>query len=233
MTLSSRSVRHACVWLIVAALAAGCEKRREVQTTTLVPDDSEYICTIMLDLSGSFSNLMAEQGKAYEFAMQVIDRYFRDRIASNDKIIIAQISGTKRSLLWQGTPTELHRDFPTADDFRKYLLAKADPGGSLVHDGVTHAVQYVLSEPNVANGKAKSAVFILSDMLDNGPSTTESEQRAVTAIADYGRKGGVVGIYYVDQLRVPVWRDHLKQAGIRQFCIESEIVGRPRLPDFE
>lgn len=218
---------------LLLSVVCGCAPRRQVEATPLRNDESEYVLAILLDLSGSFAHLMAEDGKAYDFALIVMDRYFRDRIGTNDKMIIAQVSGTDRALLWEGTPLDLRREFPSADAFRDFLLSKADPGGSLVHEGLARTVEYVTSDPQVASGKAKSAIFVLSDMLDNGPDGRESQERAARALAAYSQKGGVVGLYYVDQSLVAQWRQILRDAKIPDYCVECEIVGKPPLPSFE
>lgn len=218
---------------ISLSLMAGCEKRRDGGQATFSGAASEYVLVIVLDLSGSFKDFMAEEGKAYDFALQVLDRYFRDRIGTPDKLVIAQISGEKRTLLWEGRPIDLRRDYPDPNAFRKFLLAKSNAGGSLVHEGITHALEYVTTDPAVSSGRAKSAFLVLSDFADNGSAGTDSEQRAVDALTAYGKMGGAVGFYYVDQHRVSRWRAHLRNAGIKQFCVESEIVGRPSLPSLE
>ncbi|QDT43497.1 hypothetical protein Pan241w_35980 [Gimesia alba] len=217
--------------LLIVVGVCGCEKRHE-SPQTFVSDDSEYKVAILLDLSGSFEHMMCDDGKAHQFAMRVLDHYFRERLGNNDKLIIAQISGTERSLLWEGTPLQLRREFPSAKAFGEFLRSKSDPRGSLVHDSIAHTVEYVASDPAVASGRAKSAVFVLSDMLDNGVNQ-ESEQRVIGALTEYAQQNGAVGLYYVDQLLVPQWRKNLQDAGIREICVESEIVGTPRLPNFE
>ena len=218
----------ACLLILV-----GCSRRPEGVEPVLIEDDSEFVLTILLDLSGSFESLMADDGKAYEFALQVLDRYFRDQLGTNSKIIIAQISNTDRSLLWQGTPRELRQQFPTAKAFRDFLRGKYDPNGSRVYDAVAQTVNYVLNDPNVSSGKSKSAMFVLSDMLDSTSDSEQSKQRALQALADYGQRGGTLGLYYVDQLLVEEWRQHARDAGIRQCCVQADIVGRPQLPNFE
>jgi hypothetical protein len=128
---------------------------------------------------------------------------------------------------------QLRREFPTPEAFRDMLLAKADPAGSRVNDAVSSAIEHVVSEPGVVSGRTKSAIFVLSDMLDNSPNRQESEQRLKHALAAYGRLGGVFGIYYCDQLALPAWRQRLADAGFREFHVESEIIGHPPLPTFE
>lgn len=227
-----------CVFMatvMLVALMIGCEKRRHREEVTLAVDDSRFVLAIVLDLSRSFSQLMAEDGKGYEFALLVIDQYFRDRIGTRDKVIIAQISGTKRSPLWEGTPTELRQQFPNAEAFRKFLMRKADPSRSYVHEGVTQVLDYVMADPSVSNGKAKSAMFVLSDMLDSGagPSSRNSKQKVIDTLTKYGQGGGIVGLYYVDLGLVPEWRQILQDAGLKHCTVQSDIVGKPMLPTFE
>ncbi len=199
----------------------------------LATAETEYVITIVLDLSGSFEQLMAEEGKGYEFAQAVIDKYFRDRIGTHDQLIIAQISAEDRALLWQGTPQELREDFPDAKSFRDFPRKKSNPNGSLVYDAIAKSVDYAMGDFNVANRRAKSAVFVLSDMEDNAPSSVQDKQRLLKVLADYGRVDGVVGFYYVDANLAGEWKRNLRATGIRQWRVESEIVQRPELPNFE
>ncbi|MCA9078108.1 MAG: hypothetical protein KDA93_23970 [Planctomycetaceae bacterium] len=219
--------------ILVIGLLSGCGPRREPQAqSTFQQEDCEYVVTVLLDLSPSFFNEMTEGGQAYNFNAALLDHYFRERLGTNDQLIIAQISGEKRALLWQGTPLQLRQKFPSATAFGEFLRSNANPNGSLVHDAIAATVDYVLADPNVASGRAKSAIFVLSDMADNG-SSEDSEERALDSLKAFGRVGGIVGMYYVDQRLVPDWRTKLKDAGIRESCVEAEIVGTPTLPSFE
>jgi hypothetical protein len=221
-----------CVGLCLLLLISGCHPRLDISESIITPHEGEYLVSILIDLSGSFSEMMATDGHAYDFLLQILDRYFRDRIGTNDQIVISQISGgTNRSLLWQGTPVELRQRFPTADAFRVFLLSKADAAVSRVYDALSQTVEYTMSDSNVVSGKAKSAVFCLTDMLDT--SVDQSKERAVKALNDYGRMGGVVGIYFCEQGQVAEWRQILTDAGIRNSCVEPEFVGHPKLPSFD
>src|SRR5947207_2928301 len=116
--------------VIVACLVmflAGCQKRAEQADGVFQSDDGEYVLTIVLDMSSSFRELMADNGKAWSFVCQVIDKYFRDRIGHNDKLILAQLSASDRALLWYGTPLQLRQEFSSASAFRDWLASHADP----------------------------------------------------------------------------------------------------------
>jgi hypothetical protein len=214
------------------SLAVGCERRRETEPRFVVEEECDFVIAVILDLSGSFLEQMTEGGEAHRFMLSLIDRYFRDRIGSNDQIIIAQISGTlDHSLVWQGTPLQLRKDFSSPRAFSDFLRSKADPDASHVHGAITQTIEYLMSQPSVTNGKAKSAVFALTDMFDNGPHPQKSKNRAVQALAEYGKIGGTVGLFYVDQGLVPAWRSELQKTGLT-FRVEPEF-RRPTLPSFE
>ena len=128
---------------------------------------------------------------------------------------------------------QLRQDFPSATEFRNFLLTKSHPAGSRIHDGVADALDYLLSDPGVAKGKTRTALFVLSDFDDNAPNPAQSEQRLVQGLNAFGKKNSVVGFYFLEHPRVPMWRRHLQQSGIKNWVCESEIVAYPPLPTFE
>ncbi len=223
------------LWMLFVILCTlGCEKRREeANVNPFGEDESEYVLMIVVDLSGSFQKLMAEDGTAYDFTLHAIDRYFRDRVGCNDQLILAQISGERRSLLWHGAPRRLYEEFPTARKFRDFLVARADPNGSMVHDGIAHAMEYLMSMRSVSTGKAKSATLILSDMMDNAPDSDQSEQRLIKAFTSYSNRSGAIGLYYCDQMELVKWRQNFEKAGLRLVALAPDVKGRPPLPSFE
>jgi hypothetical protein len=229
-----RSLFLVLTLIAAAAFVTGCTRHTEKdeQQVSLGREDAEYLIVIALDLSGSFADKMTRDGKGYEFTMRVADRYFRNSIGTNNRIIIAQLSATNRALLWDGTPVQLRQDFPTAADFRDFLLKKSHPAGSRLYDGIVDGFDYVLSDPSVMGGKTRAAVFVLSDFDDNlsGP---KAEERLAQSLKAFAKTNGVVGFYFLDHFRVPTWRQHLRDAGIKQWVCESEIVAYPPLPSFE
>jgi hypothetical protein len=217
---------------VLVLFFVGCQKRVGEPETVFQEEDGEYVLTIVMDLSSSFQELMAEDGKAWEFVCQIIDKYFRDRIGHNDKLILAQLSASDRALVWKGSPLELRQEFASASEFHEWISSKADPNGSRLYDGIVQAVEYTMSDPIIADGRGRSAVFVLSDMVDSGGDV--GRERAVKALAEVGKTGGV-GLYYVDVKRCGLWEKLLLDAGIpaRNVSVQADIVGHPSLPRFE
>lgn len=221
---------------LVTIVLLGCEKRSTEEASPLPDQDYEYVLAVVIDMSGSFADQMkAEDGKAYRFFLQLVDRYFRNRVGANDRLILTQLSGagSKRALLWDGQPRALQQDFPDAKTFHAFLLKNADPSGSRVHDAIADTLDYLVAYPGVASGKSRSALFVLSDMLENSAHPEQAKDRALQALATYGRLRGVVGLYWVEHSLVPSWRTHLREAGLKSYVVESDIVSRPQLPTFE
>ncbi len=219
------------------ALLAGCGP--PVQPGSVAPvdlnrADGECLVVVAIDMSGSFAAKMTRDGKAFAFLTRVVDNYFKNSIGDDDRLVIAQLSQDgRRPLLWEGKPQDLRRDFPSAAAFREFLLMKSSPGGSRLHDGISDALDYAMSDPGVAGGRTKSVLLALTDFEDNAPNPDLSEQRLVQTLTAFGRKGGIVGFYYLDLAFVPVWRRHLAEARIKSYVCEADIVSRPPLPSFE
>ncbi len=103
-----RRILILCLCLMVAC---GCERRREREMQAVAEEDYEYVVAVLVDLSGSFLDKMTEGGHAHEFLLSLIDRYFRERIGTNDQIIIAQISATpdRTCAVGRGRPSNCGR----------------------------------------------------------------------------------------------------------------------------
>jgi hypothetical protein len=188
--------------------------------------------TIVLDLSSSCEQLMGPSGEGYEFMLKLIDRYFRSRLGTDDQLILARIGGDNRPLLWEGTPLELRRQF-SASAFRQFLVDNADSNGSRVYAGVSRAVEYALSRQGDDVSGARNACLILSDFVENDPTQTGSADRMFDTLAKYSEAGGALGFYFVDQNVAPYLEKHLTEAGIENFCVQSEVVASPVLPNLD
>jgi len=218
--------------LLCLTLATGCEKRADTRSAMFADEESEFVIAVLIDLSESFEPQMTEGGQAYAFLMSLLDRYFRQRIGTDDQLILAQISGSSdRALLWQGSPTDLRKQFPDPKTFSTFLQSKANARGSCVHDSIVQTVEYMTNEPSVANGKARSALFVLSDMVDSGSNEVASRARAIDAIRQLANVGGTFGFYFVDQTVLMSWKRELQKVGV-EFSLTSDF-RQPSLPNFD
>jgi hypothetical protein len=214
-------------------ITSGCEKRRETADNTFGDDDCRYILTVVIDMSGSFAGRMADGGEAYAFLRAVLDRYTREKVGSGDRLVIAQVSGSDNFLLWEGKPLDLRREFGSADQFRDFLISKANASSSHVYEGMVNVLKYLLANPAVADGRVKSVVFFLSDMDDTEPDKATRGQEIRRLLKEYGSCGGSLGLYYVETWRVGPWQRELSNAGIKQHRVKAEFVGKPDLPEFD
>jgi len=220
--------RYVSLLLIAASLGlSGCEPPRE---QVFNDRESEFVATILLDLSGSFVEELSDGG--WDFLQTVLEQYFRHRAGSGDDlIIIAKISADTRTLLWQGTPRDLRERFPTPEEFKSFLVQNVDSSGSRVHEAISESLRFTMADQNVASGHARSALLVLSDMVQQ-PESEESEEEVTRMLTDYGRCGGVVGLFYVDEELVFPWKERLRQCGVRHtVCDSSE--RKPIPPNFE
>ena len=222
------------VLIAVMCVCAGCGPVMEQNGPAIQVQECEYLLSVVVDMSGSFDREMQSgTGRAYRLLMRTVDRFFRDRIGSNDRIIISQVSGTERALLWEGNPRTLRQQFGSATAFGNFLLMNSHSAGSRIHDGVKETIEYMLDFPGVSNGKTKSLVMVLSDMDDNFPDTAASRERLLSSLKTYAQTGGVAAIYWCDQRFVPDWRRDLKAARFRSFVVESDIAADPAIPTFD
>ena len=207
------------------ALAVGCQKRVAHYESPLGTERPETVVAIIIDLSPSFEQLLAEDGAAYDFLMAVLDRYFRDH-AIDGRLVLSQISDASDALLWEGTPQQLRAEF-SPDSFRAFLQSKANPTGSRVHESLVSTLNYLNELPS-----DKAALFVLSDFVDTSDASGEMGQKVKAALARFAKRRSVVGFYYVDQQKLDAWRNILTTAGFKDFRIKPAIA-KPDLPNFD
>lgn len=217
---------------IVAIFFSGCGARRDRTRVSRYEDRDPDAMDLMIvtDTSGSFVEHMTKEGKAWDLTVRALDKYTKDRAGSSteDQIILANISGNERSIMWKGSPRSFRSEFPSKEKFHSFLLSHSDPGGSRVNDGIAHALGYINSKHKTRHGQ--SVTLILSDMLDTY-SDPGSETRLIKAMAEYNHDGGEIGIYFCDQLQHPKLMKRCEEAGLKWIEIECDFVGKPKLPD--
>ncbi|MBI1313258.1 hypothetical protein GC176_18355 [bacterium] len=209
------------VWL------AGCERREHSSMAPVIQREScDYVLMLAVDVETIRSN-----PRAFEFIQQAVETYFQERIGGNDQIIITQLSGNDRPLLWQGTPQHLLEEFEDAESFKNYLIGASSPGRR-INQGLADSLNYVLDTFSVKKGKAKTVTLIVSSMLDDQPQGSDSDAQLMDSLIEYGHRGGLA-FYFCDQSRMDYVRDKMEEAGFGWTILECDIYGRPPLPEFE
>jgi hypothetical protein len=219
-------------FIITVLFLAGCEPTGEARHGIIASEESRFKFALVIDMTGSFAEFMADQGKAHQVLLEVVDRYFRDTIGSHDRIIIAQISAKQPALIWDGTPLELRQQFDP-QKFAAFLRGHSDPNASPVHEALAETLEYLMADPAVATGKTKPIVLVLSDMQDTSPTTTELKERLLRDLRNFGKLDGTFAIYFCDQQLASRWKKGLADAGVKHLLVESGIVTTPSLPSFE
>jgi hypothetical protein len=202
-------------------------------------EEANLMLACCLDTSGSFKLLMlgtasGQEGMAFKTFCRVCDRYFTGREQSKDRLIITQISGSKKAILLDVIPRSFQERFPDAKSFRDYILSVPDPGGSRVYDSLRDTLDYMILQHRNAP-KLKSMVLVLSDMDDNLPDhgPEKSKQMLIDSLREYAALGGAIGIYGCEISTVPEWSRLLKDVGIKHYTVSPDIRDNPKLPTFE
>lgn len=223
--------------LIVTAIS-GCSPAVEEPTgkSVIRQEDRGFVCLILIDMSGSYAEMMAESGKGHRLIIRIIDKYFRDRLSAgtNDRIIIGQLSAAgKPTMLLEATPLEVRQKFPSPAAFRDWLRAHSDERGSRLYDGIREGITYILNYPGVSEGRTKTAVFVASDMDDN-QSGEKGINYLLGSFTTYAKLNGVVSLLFVEPPRCELWNRELQACGFKpgRFTVQSAIVENPDLPSF-
>lgn len=210
--------------MVLAIAICGCTPR-EKSGDVFRQEEGDYVLLIAV------SEEVTESDHAYQYMLMAIDKYFQDRIGTNDQIMIARIEGI-RPLVWKGTPRALRKDFPNPEAFRQAVLASGRETGSL-NDGLVRSLKMLMKTYSVANGKAKAVTMVMSSMNDPQPSE-DSDARFIEYLVKYWQAGGRIAFYFVDQLRIEDIEEKTVKAGMSDWItIESDANGYPSLPEFE
>ena len=214
---------------LLVANQLGCRPRDRESTSSIEREPYDRVLVVAVDLSGSFADLLTEEGRAYQLLLAAIDRYFRDASGGKDLILITQLSGNDLPLLWQGTPEQLSREFPDEQAFRTFLLADADPSGSRIRDGVAESLDCAVR--NIGDAKVRAVALVLTDWEDNDSDQVSSRERLVRAIRAFSPYGSI-GLYFCSQRRRPEIEQIMHEAGARYILVEGHD-RNPPLPSLD
>jgi hypothetical protein len=189
------------------------------------------VLAFVVDTSGSFlPMLFGGDQKGYRFFLKTSELFFRNRMGPRDRILISQLSADSRTLLWEGLPRSLRRDFATSDTLRQFIEQRSNPAGSRVYASVADTLDYLYGLPGVSDGRTQICVIVLTDFLDNSPTQQQDRQRMVESLKRFGQTNASVGFYWVDQYCLQDCRQCLADSGLRNYAVETDVVRDPTLP---
>jgi len=214
--------------LFVPAYFTGCESAPPEPPAPVFSQKADFMLVAVFDVSGSCAE--TQEKKGYPLLLATIDKLFADRVGRNDRLVLARVSGSTRSILWDGKPLALRESFASGEDFRAFL-EKGGGGGSRVNDSVTDAVEYVMGFPGVVQDH--TCVMVLSDMLDNFPDSEQSRKKMIQTLGAYAKKGGSAAFFFTAQEETAKLRQDLATCGFRfPPVVEDEAAVSPALPQF-
>jgi hypothetical protein len=215
-------------------LFAGCEPVGERQYSPIQPRKRGDMLVLVMDTSGSMAEKMFQgDAPAYNFSLRACEKFFRDRMGPDDRIVISQLSANNRPLLWEGSPRSLKRRFKDAKALQEHIAKHSDPCGSRAYAAIADTLDYVCNLPATCDADSRVCILVLSDMLDNSPTQDEDRRRMVDALQRITQRNCGIGFYWVDQSQLSECRQCLVDAGIPEPVIECRIVDDPELPDFQ
>ncbi len=202
-----------------------------------VPVELDAVLSIVVDLSGSFHDDWQRDGRAHKLFLDLVNQFFAERMGTESKVIIGQISNSDTFVLFDGTPQELTKRFRSPEQLNQFLQENADPKGSKVYRSTQRMFDY-LTELNGVTENTQVLTVVLSDMKDS-----ESEPEAwrksgnemFASLKTYSKTGGGVALYFVADDEKSRWRKLLEQAEFPpgSFVIEGQLTETPQLPSFE
>lgn len=227
---------RASLCVVLFASQVGCIKsQRGNDREPFSADPLESCLALVIDMSGSFEAELST--KAYPLLMELCENFFTAGAGTESRIVICQLSGTDKAVLFEGRPDELRSAFDSPEALATFLRSKSDPGSSQVYQATGKAVSYVTSMPRVSS-ETRLMTVILSDMIDSearDPERSKHGNRMLASLKRYRELGGGLALYYVDEDEASRWSRILNTAGFEpaSYVIESTLVARPQLPSFD
>lgn len=221
--------------IIVAALS-GCVSSQSIGKAKPFAEAELNSClTVVVDMSGSFSD--SWQDRAYPLLQELMDQFFTAGAGANSRVVIAQLSGNKEVVLYEGQPSDLRRRFGSPEELNDFLQQRSDPSSSPVFHATNRAIAYVAAMPGITENTRLMTV-ILSDMADNEQDASlrlATGQQMLTTLEEYQQLGGGLALYFVAMDQTERWRRILAKAGFTPgtYVIENTLVANPQLPSFD
>lgn len=212
--------------LFLIALLCGCRDPKQQAAVTWEQEPTDYTLLIIID-----PDTVNKNPRAADFVVYALDYYFRDRVGTNDHVIISGL-GTEAPVMFEGNPRTLREDYPSEQQFRDFLKSRGNPDRK-INDGVAKSLKYISRTSGVKRGGAVPVALIVSSMIDGQPESKDSEDRVIQSLIDFGTiTRGHIAYYFCDQNRLDVIDERMKKAGFNMTILECDVNGRPPLPTF-
>lgn len=225
------------IWSVFCLFSAGCVKSPDLgQTSPFESQELDACLMIVIDLSGSYQDLWDK--RAYDLFLQLSDRYFNESMGTENRLIISQISGTEKALLFEGKPSDLRQQFRSPQELSNFLKENSDPDSSRVYAATRQTLDYVNTLPGLTKN-TRLLTLIFSDMLDSeSPSQiwdTPFPQELQDSLQCYQTLGGGIALYFVADSERQRWHQLLQETGFSagHYLIESHLSSNPQLPRFD
>lgn len=198
-------------------------------------EELDSVLAVSVDLSGSFANRFSEQ--AYPLLLDVTDRFFRTGMGQHNRVVLSQMSGNSRVVLFDGTASELRSRFASPEELAGFLRSKSQPERSPIFDATRETIDYVVGIDGIGDS-TRVLTVILSDMResesDQSKRTTQG-RKMLESLKRYREQGGAIACYCVDQNETQRWRRIFDLAGFDPgySLISNDLVENPTLPTFD
>ena len=221
------------ILMLVTAALVGCTPAAPPQNnpSPLNIEPPSYVLIVVLDLSGSYAKFM-DDGKAWNAVSKTIREFYRNRMGEHDKLVIGQISGVTVAPIFSGSPKAFGRECQSAGSFKDLLKKNSDPNGSPVHASTEATLRYGMQFMSPSNN---TFLAVFSDFDENFPEPEKTETKLVATLAEFARKGGACGCYWLSLGQVSKWHANLVKAGFpsNKMVVSGIIEAEPAFPQFD
>ncbi|QDT07489.1 hypothetical protein K227x_59160 [Rubripirellula lacrimiformis] len=231
----SRFVAIALMLGVTPAIV-GCVKSQSIkQEAPFEVQELDACLAIVIDMSGSFSQSWDD--RAYGLFLDLSERFFTEGMGTDTRLVISQLSGSERVVLFEGEPSELRTRFAGPDELNRFLRDHSEPSQSRVYESTKATLDYIGSLGGVTD-QTRLLTVILSDMQDSEQDLDVRRQMGnemIESLKRYQAAGGGLALYFVSADETTRWKRILSDAGFEpgHYVIENELTQSPQLPRFE
>ncbi len=222
--------------LLLTVPMGGCIESQSVsQAVPFERNELDACLAIVIDMSGSFAESWDD--RAYHLFLDLSEQYFTEAMGTENRLVISQLSGNERVVLFDGRPSDLQRKFSSPETLDAFLKAHSDPRRSRVYDAMTKTIDYVSSMSGVSD-RTRMMTVVLSDMGDSeseDAARIASGRRMIESLTKYQQRGGGLALYFVATEENTRWEQIMAASGFQpgHFIIENELNSTPQLPRFD